>query len=230
VLWRIVVVLCIPFALYMIAASGSRKGMGATMMAGFLFYWSHLRRVAKGNTARQLAMLGLGVCVVLASLYFVRSLPTFSRLSETLTQSGAMERESRYTYFVRGLAAVATRPLFGLGLQGFGLSGLAGAAGHYSHSTITETLCNSGVPGFAMYAASQLMIYLTLRKLRRAGLPAKDAAMVNCAMIFFLALVLFHIFSVMFENRLTWPLMGGICGYCWELNRRHGQRSGVLVR
>jgi O-antigen ligase len=124
-------------------------------------------------------------------------------------------------YFFSGLKGLASSPIFGLGLGGFELEGLSGRRFTYSHSSITETLVSTGIPGFSLYLGSQIGLYLMLRRLRKLNLPRADRVIVNMVTILFLEWVFFSIFAVMIDNRLLWPLLGAFCGYATHLKRRY---------
>jgi hypothetical protein len=212
-----------PIALYLIAASGSRMVMVGMLIAGAATYFLHLRHLGKGGIERKIAMLLMGAVLAGGSIYQVIKNPYFFRLQAAFADTGAIQEQPRTRYFFTGLKATAENPVFGLGIGGFALNNLGGKGrkAHYSHSTVTETMTCTGVPGFCLYFGAQLALFNLIRKLRKAPLPKHDMAAVNMIMVAFCTLLLMSVVSVMFSNRLVIPLLGVFCGYLAALKRSY---------
>jgi hypothetical protein len=117
-------------------------------------------------------------------------------------------------------------------MGGFALNRLGTATegfGHYSHSSVSETLSCTGVPGFLLFFGSRLAFYLLIRRARKLPLPAADAGTVNLIMTFFWVLMIFDIVSVTYYHRMMWPLEGAACGYLWNLYRQYGQPAVAVA-
>ena len=214
-----------PFTFYIIAASGSRKAMICVVLAAVAIFYYHFRKTRTSNVAKKLVFFFFGVSIVGGSVYAVSKLPFFFRLTQTFTDVGTMQDQPRYRYFITGMKATAENPFFGLGLGGFTAAGLSGIGTmHYSHSTVTETLSCTGVPGFLLYFGGQLALFNLLRKLRKKDLPKHDAAMVNVSMVIFWVILFFSVLAVMTASRFIWPLFGAICGYLAHLKSQYPDR------
>lgn len=220
---RALALLPIPFALYMIAASGSRKGMVSVMLIGVGFYVYQIRKSGASGMSRRFLMFLVGASLIAGSVYFVAKLPFLFRLTGAFQDTDSVQAQPRFQYLIHGMALTARHPVIGTGLGGFALAGIGkGDKGyHYSHSTITETFCTTGIPGFLMYFGGQFVLFRLLRVLRKAHLPKRDAAMVNLCTVLFWILLFYAVLSVSFSDRLMWPLLGGICGYLTHMKQKH---------
>jgi len=215
-------------ALYLVAASGSRTAMVGLAAAVVGVYWYHFREAGKGSLIRKVFMILLAVGVMGGSVYFLIRSPFFFRLAAVFSSSDAMQDEPRYQYFMRALKAMSENPLFGLGMGGFAANRLGVdefGMGHYSHSSVSETLSCTGLPGFFLFFGGRYVFYKLLKRVRNLPLPPQDFATVNLIMAYFWALVTFDIVSVTLQHRLMWPLIGACGGYLWYLNRQYGRDS-----
>jgi hypothetical protein len=228
--FKLLSVMPVPFGLYLIAASGSRKAMIGFMLSAAALYYYHFRKAGASSVGKRLLAILIGLMIVAGSVYFVVKMPHFFRLTRTLESTASVQEQARFQYFIRGMQKTAESPIFGMGAGGFALAGLGtGAHGaHYSHSTVTETLSCTGVPGFLLYFGGQLLLYLLLQKLRKAKLPPRDAAMVNILMVLFWLNLMTSVLAVALGDRLIWPLLGAICGYLAYLKQTYvdGSPSG----
>jgi len=209
-----------PFALYTVAASGSRKPMVGMIAAALGLFVFHFRK-AGGAGGKKVFLVLVGLLVLGGSLLFVSRIPLFFRLTETFESEEAFTRQARWIYFLIGMKATAEHPVFGLGLGGFAAEGLAGSDMSYSHSTVTETLTCTGIPGFLLYFGGMFAMFRMLWKLRKTQLPQRDAALVNVVFVLFLVVLLFNAAAVMYQDRFVWPILGAICGYLAQLKRTH---------
>lgn len=234
-LFKFLCVATAPVALYLIAASGSRMAMVGVMIAGAGTYFFHLRKIGGHGVERKVAMLLIGVMLAGGSVYYVSKNPFFFRLRAAFADKGAVEEQPRTQYFFRGIKAAAENPVFGLGIGGFALHGLGGhgAKSHYSHSTVTETLSCTGLPGFCLYFGAQLALFNLIRKMRKAPLPKHDLSTVNMIMVAFWTFLLMSVVSVMFSDRLIIPLLGAFSGYLTALKKQYfvaPRAAGGFVR
>lgn len=219
ILLRLLPGLILPLGLYLLVASGSRKGMLSLVVVAVGLYWYHFRKSWSGFKGK-LAALILGGVLVTGAIVLVSRMPTLDRLTSTV-----VAKEARYVWFIRGLEITAKNPIFGIGVGGFAITGESGRLGIYSHSTITEALTATGIPGFLLYFAAQGALFLQLRRLRKLPLPSRDMVIVNCCMCIYWIWMVYHLFSVMFDNRLACPLMGAIAGYLLHLEKTYGRQS-----
>ncbi|HKQ46997.1 MAG TPA: O-antigen ligase family protein [Phycisphaerae bacterium] len=215
-------------ALYIIAASGSRTAMLGTVTFATALYFFHFRNAGAASAGRRVLLVFLSLFLVAASAYFVAKLPFFYRLQEVFSSRENLEKEPRVEYFFRAIESTAQHPVFGLGLGGFAMARLgvgAGGKGHYSHSTVSETLSCTGIPGFLLYYGAQFAFFRILQRTRRLPLPKPDKTMVNIIMAHFWVYLFFSTVVSMDSHRLAWPLVGGLLGYVWSLNKRYAAAS-----
>jgi hypothetical protein len=212
---------------YLVAASGSRSAMLGMVVGAVTLYWYYIRKLGTGDLAKKAFVIAFALCFLAGTTYAVMQLPFFFRMKETIANPHFRQKEPRYVYFFNALGAVAERPLLGLGMGGFALHRLgtnARGEGHFSHSTISETLAATGVPGFALYYGSALALYLQLRRLRKQALPPREAACVDLIMAMFWVYLTIGVVLTLMYHRLVWPFLGACCGYLWNLDRRATQR------
>lgn len=224
ILLKLLSIVPIVVALYIVAASGSRTAMVGLGAAAASVYWYHFRQAARRTIGRKVFLIILAAGVIGGTTYFVVKSPFFFRLVDVFSSANAVQDEPRYQYFLRALQATADNPLFGLGLGGFALNRLGVSTegqGHYSHSTISETLSCNGIPGFLLFFGGRLVFYILIRRARKLPLPAPDYGTVNLIMAYFWTLIIFDIVSVTFQHRMMWPLEGAACGYLWYLDRQY---------
>lgn len=221
---KIISILAAVCGLYLMAASGSRTGMLGLGVGAVAFYFFHLRKLGSTSIVKKLGIGVIAFGLMIGTAYYISTLPFFFRMKEIVSSKGAAEKEPRLVYFYRALGVVASSPAMGLGLNGFALHRLgtdSSGTGHYSHSSISETLSATGLPGFLIYYAAYVSMFLQIRRLQKMDLPPKDRAAVNITMSLLLVIMAFSVVAVLFYHRLIWPLMGACCGYLWELEKQH---------
>jgi O-antigen ligase len=191
-------------------------------------YWFHFRTAGSGSVGRKLVLAFLTIAFLGGTAYYIQKLPLFFRLISVFSSTDAMKDEPRLQYFFNAVGACAEHPLLGLGTGGFALARYgvnAENVGHYSHSSVSETLSCNGVPGFLLYFGSRLAFFGLARRTRKLNLSANEKATVNMLLAYLGALILFDIVAVTIQDRLMWPLMGAACGYLWHLNHRSAEPS-----
>ncbi len=221
---KAIATLAITAALYMVAASGSRMGMVGLLIASVCTYWYHFRSAAHGQIIKRLILIFLGLSMLGGTVYFVVNSPFFFRLARVASSTEAAQDEPRFQLFIAAMGATIDHPIFGLGLGGFAMNRLGTTrTGEMmiSHSTISETLSCTGIPGFLFYFGSRLALYLLIRRTRMLPLTQYDRGVVNMAFPFFWVLCLFDLVAMTYQHRLIWPILGTLCGYLWNLNRQH---------
>lgn len=214
--------------LYLVAASGSRTAMVGLATGSAALYFYHFRKAGQGNLGRKLFLTVMGIGVLAGTTYYVSTLPFFFRLQSVVTEKDAREKEPRYVYFFKSLEVVAEHPVVGLGIGGFSLHRLGksyGSLGQYTHSSISETLSATGLPGFGLYYGSQLAMFLLIRRTRKLALPKRDLAAVNMIMAILWITLAFGVVAVLMYDRFLWPFLGACCGYLCYLNQMYGHTA-----
>lgn len=228
ILLRLCTTVSLVSALYIVAASGSRMAMLNTLIVAVSLYWYHFRKAGGSDVIRKVLIVCLAMVVLAGSMYYVSNLPFFYRLIKTFSSYDAMQDEPRFQYFISAIIVTIQNPIIGLGQGGFALAGLGRTAegvAHFSHSTISETLSCTGIPGFLLYFSGRFAFLFLLLRTRKLPLPQRDFAVVNLIVAFFWVNILFDIVAMTFQHRLMWPMIGAACGYLWQLNRTYGSAS-----
>src|ERR1043166_2378141 len=195
-------------ALYIVAASGSRQAMVGVIAIAGCIYWYHFRKAQKGSVGKKIIVIFLSLCVLGGTLYYIQNLPFFFRLVNVVSSTDEAQKEPRFQYFLHAIGATIEHPLLGLGTGGFALARYgvnAENVGHYSHSTVSETLSCNGIPGFLLYFGSRLAFFFLARRTQRLPLPPRDLVTVRLMLAFFWGLIMFDVVSVTFQDRLVWP-------------------------
>lgn len=222
IILRSICVVCIIAGLYLVAASGSRTAMLGIAGAAVSVYLFHFRTIGKGSIGKKIVVSVVALGLIAAAGLFISKLPFFFRLVESLSSVHAIMEEPRIQYFFKAVGVMLGDPLFGIGWGGFALEGLgrgATGAGHYSHSTVAETMSATGLPGFLLYFGGMFALWKLIRNVRKLDLPKQDQATTNIIMSFFWVLFVWHAVAVMDDHRLIWPMLGAFCGYLWNLQR-----------
>ncbi len=213
-------------SMYLIAASGSRMAMLAVVLFAAGIYWFHFRKSGSSSIGRRIVLMFLAVFLIIGSTLFLTKMPFFFRFKEAFESKESLEKEPRVEYFFRALGATAQHPVLGLGMGGFAIARLGENAkhvGHFSHSSISETLSCTGIPGFLIYFGSYFAMYRLIRKTRGLPLPPQDKTMMDIIMALFVVLILFNIVAIMEQDRLVWPLTGAVLGYTGYLYDRYSR-------
>jgi hypothetical protein len=72
-----------------------------------------------------------------------------------------------------------------------------------------------------MFAGSRSVSCSSTRRLRRASIAPRDLVALTLIRVFFLIPPSYHVFAVLFESRLPWPLLGGMGGWRLQLKRKN---------
>jgi len=232
VLLKSVGVTAIACGLYIVAASGSRKAMAGVALSALALYFYHFRKAGSGGFGKKVLVTFLTLVMFAGTAYYLSRLPFLHRFTEVVTSSHQAQKEARYQYFFKALESTAQHPLIGLGIGGFSMHRLgrnASGEGQYSHSSISETLSCTGIPGFLLYYGSQFALYKLIRRVRRLRIPRSDWTMVNLIFVLYWVQLAFGAAAVIYDHRLLYPLIGAICGYLWNLQRDYADTAYATV-
>lgn len=230
---KILSCVCLVCGLYLVAASGSRSSMLGVAGSVVALYLCHFRKAGRGAMGKKVLILLLALGLFAGTGLFLAKLPFFFRLVEGFSSVDAIMKEPRVQYFFRAVEVFVQNPITGLGWGGFALAGLGKTAkgiGHYSHSSFSEVMVATGLPGFILYFSGVYSLAMWLRRLRKSNLPKQDATAVNVIYSIVWVLILWHFVSNVDDNRLIWPLLGVFCGYLWNLDRQYGGNATSLPR
>lgn len=224
IILRVIAIAIMVSGLYIVAASGSRTAMLGVLIGAVALYYFHFRKAGAGSIGKKLMITFLAIGFMAGTAYYVSNLPFFFRMVEVFSSTQNMRKEPRLEYFFRAMDATASAPLAGLGLGGFALAGLGrgeGGQGHYSHSTVSETLSTTGIPGFLIYYGGQFTLFWLILRTRKLPLNKQDHAAVNMIMAIFWVLISISVVAVLDMHRVLWPILGAACGYLINLRQEY---------
>lgn len=227
--YRSLILKCLAVAgilsgLYLIAASGSRTSMlGLTcgIVATFFF---HFRKLGLSSTSAKVATIIFGLSLLVGTGVFITKLPFFYRLVDVFSSKEELMKEPRVRYFFTALDVITESPVFGLGLGGFALHRLGKTRtghGHYSHTSVAETLSTTGLPGFLFYFASLFVLFQLVRRVRKLDLPKEERLVANMIMSMLAMIISFNAVAIVDTHRLIWPLCGAFAAYLWNIQQKY---------
>lgn len=214
--------------LYLVAASGSRTsmlGLACGVVAMFIF---HFRKLGLSSTTAKVAAVFFGLGMLVGTGVFITKLPFFYRMVDVLSSKEELMKEPRVRYFFTSLEVISENPVFGLGLGGFALHRLGKTKlgyGHYSHTSVAETLSTTGLPGFLFYFWSLFAMLQLVRRVRKLELPKEERLMANMIMAMFAMIISFNGVAIVDTHRLIWPLCGAFAAYLWNIQQKYAVRS-----
>lgn len=214
--------------LYLVAASGSRTsmlGLACGVVATFVF---HFRKLGLSSITAKMAAVIFGFGLLIGTGVFITKLPFFYRMVDVLSSKEELMKEPRVRYFFTALEVISENPVFGLGLGGFALHRLGKTKlgyGHYSHTSVAETLSTTGLPGFTFYFWSLFALFQFVRRVRKMDLPKEERLVSNMVISMLAMIISFNAVAIVDTHRLIWPLCGGFAAYLWNMQQKYGMTS-----
>ncbi len=214
--------------LYLVAASGSRTamvGLACGVVATFVF---HFRKLGLSSITAKMAAVIFGLGLLVGTGVFITKLPFFYRMVDVLSSKEELMKEPRVRYFFTALDVISESPVFGLGLGGFALNKLGKSSkgiGHYSHTSVAETLSTTGLPGFLFYFASLFAMFQLVRRVRKLDLPKEERVVANMIMSMLAMIISFNAVAIVDTHRLIWPLCGAFAAYLWNMQQKYAATS-----
>jgi len=166
---RLLILALVPVAGLVVLVSGSRKS--AIAFAIMLYTWVvFARRVVRGPGG-VVVSIGMALLVLVASAAWLPDVvadTSVGRRFDQFMEGGggelgeAIAANPRSSMYVEGLKLFLNYPLFGVGLNNFGVYFYSG---QYSHSDLIEPLATTGLPGFLLYESFYLLLILRVRRL-----------------------------------------------------------------
>lgn len=211
-LLKYILMLSIPIAVWIIAFSGSKKGLLGVAILSVLISWILIKRHRKSFLKFSGAIIAAGVLLT-GSVYYIYHSPFFFRLELFFTGGDTGSTAQRYylaeTAIRIWLGDVRTF-LIGLGYDNFRFHNQLRT---YSHSTVTETLVTTGIVGFLLYFSCLFILGKRLLKLQRIALYRDSMPSIYMGLAFVLLFVFFSINAVMCASREFWPLIALVSSY-----------------
>jgi len=207
------------FFLYLVAETGSRMGMVASLVAMVVIYACHQATSSIRNVGKSLGILLLGVGVLAGSLYFLTSSQFASRL-EALTEGaekgdfsavGDNSLRSRVMLMEKALELALENPLIGVGLDVYRTAGIEyRTIGNNSHSNYLEILASTGILGGVLFFAMYFCWWQRLFRLRYLLKDPDYARRYTITTAIATQVLVFDLAWVSYYEKLTWILLAGL--------------------
>ncbi len=236
---KVAMIFAALFLCYMIAASGSRKGLVGVALVSLIFLIYYVRQSGKQGGFRLVASLLGGVTVVALGAFFVLQSEHVDRLQTVVevVQEGDVGRGDdslvgRAYLYKRGFEIFVDNPLLGVGLDNFQMARgrtFGMTIGAYSHSNYLELLTNTGLIGFLLFFG---MYFVVGRKLLRCRwmyrskkYGPKYVLVVSLAILF----AAFDFAMVGYYEKIIWIIYAGLIGETELLYRETRKRNRLLA-
>ena len=214
-LLRFIIVFGLMSAIFLVIASGSRKGLIGLGIISIAIANYLIIRYGRSKTRKFVLvfLVGLGVA---ALFYLVMGSPFFYRLELMfLGEPSSIYRAYLFEEAIKVWNSSVKNLVIGVGIGNFERFNYLYT---YSHSTISEALVCTGVIGFVLYFASIFAVIKVFYKGYEYNVD-KSKGFFQLFLVFLLVVLFFNIFAVMFSSRMFWPLIGIISSYGLLLKR-----------
>ena len=189
--------------------SGSRKGLLGLGFFSIGLAWFLIKKYSY-KILHKFFMLLVVLGSIFAVFYIIYTSPFFYRVQTMFLGESSYEvRVYLFTKAINLWTSSFKNLIIGVGTDNFRFYNDLQA---YSHSSISETLVNSGIIGFGLYFASIFsIISIYINSFRKAFSDEKIS--ITLVLIFILLFLFFNASSVMVSDNLFWPLIGIISSY-----------------
>ena len=223
---RIAQVVGVAVSLYVIWASGSRRGLLNVPFFALLIYLCHLIRRRKVSASQKIAVSALVLVVLVGLSVWIKDSPFASRL-ESFGQAvkgdfSGLRREPRTDLMMESLEATLKNPVFGLGPGHFRLYDIEHGryGGQSPHSDLGAVGSESGLIGLLIYLSFWVAFVVMLLRVRKRVPPGRHEAMLNVIYAFTVLLVVNLPTQEHYRDKFVWLLLGSFMGYCLSLRTR----------
>ena len=138
--------------LYVIIGSGSRKGLFAAIIVCSLWFFQQSKRIWRnGRWYTRIALVLFIALIIVLIIYYYQNIYLQTDISARMDTLGDKTEESsrnRIYYYQLAIEYFLEKPLFGIGLQQFGIWN---PYGQYAHSTYAEAIADWGLVGSLIY-------------------------------------------------------------------------------
>ncbi len=197
-----ILIIIVPFFALLGALTGSKTFLVSLVMVTIAFIF-----VIFGKKKWYLSFII--VIVGIACVIGLLQLPIFATLKERVldmiraltgsSNSIDMSTIERYNMFFEGIYLFTYKPIFGWGCNGFALNG---AYHTYSHSTISEVLCNFGLVGFICFFMPLVLLVFNCQK-------ASDEKKMKIMLLVFMICI--NLFGVSFGSKIYYLALSVLC-------------------
>jgi len=224
---KILTVVTVAVALWMIVYSGSKKGLIGVVLFAVFTGWLFIQE-NKHSFWKTLVASVVALALISVTLFYVYNSPFFDRMQNMV--NGDAHSTAHRIYLIN--AAIDTwltngkTFLAGVGHENFKDMNLLGK---YSHSTITETLVASGIIGFLLYFGGLFFLVRKFNGLRNLTLGSRHFSTVFFCLILILLFLFFNTAAVMYDSRDFWPLMGVMSSYGLYISRLDETNKKIAI-
>jgi O-antigen ligase len=217
------------FLFYMIAETGSRKGMVGSMLTIFCVFLILAAYMRKQSTAMFVSVIAVGLILVVGAGTFLATSQHAERLEglATAAQTGDASQGDnslaiRAALIRRGIDQALEHPILGIGLDNFSSlrMGLIGTTGEYSHSNYIEILVSTGIPGLLLYVSMYVVLMSRLFALRLCIYQRDMVGPYAICVALVIVTTAFDFAMVSYYEKIQWLILSGVIAQV-ELLRRH---------
>ncbi len=225
---RGVATLIAVFCLYLVGRTGSRMGMLACMVAGFVIAMC-FQVGRKGPRLAQFAgILVVGALLVGGSIYYFSGSEFADRLAAltavaeggNFSSVGDNSLSNRALLFRKALEMGLENPLLGVGVDIFRTAGISlHQIGNNSHSNYVEIFASTGLVGFLVYFS--MYYFWWVRLIRSRSVLADSHFRARYAMVVAMAalVLVLDVAWVTYYIKLVWLVLAGVIAEATILSR-----------
>jgi hypothetical protein len=224
---KIVTILTITIALWIIIFSGSKKGLIGVVLFAMFTGWLFIQK-NKHSFWKLFIASFFSFVLISVTIYYVYNSPFFDRMQAMI--NGDTHSTAHRIYLIN--TAIDTwldsgkNFLAGVGHGNFKDMNLLGK---YSHSTFTETLVASGIIGFLLYFGSFFLLIRKFNHLKNITLGSRHFSTVFFCLMHIILFLFFNTAAVMYDSRDFWPLMGIMSSYGIYISRLDIMNKKIAV-
>jgi O-antigen ligase len=211
-IFRLLFIVFIGIALFILFFSGSKKGYIGIALFVFLEVWLFVQK-NKSSFLKLAITLIFGIVLIVSIVYFIYSSPFYSRLVRMIQDTDTGSTGARIYAFKAAIHLWLDNVhnfFLGIGHGNFQNHNLLGI---YSHSTISEILVSSGIIGFSVYFGALGLLLKNLYVQSKLISKTIHFHSVFSCVIFILIFLTFNATAVLYSERGLWPLIGIIAAY-----------------
>jgi len=240
---RVIALLTVPFIIYLVLATGSRKGFVMLLLVLAIAYFVFGRTMRRRPVWRvaTAVLLVLAVAGMVYALLHSEWAWRFESIWHFVTgESDEFLQEARMRMMAAGWKMGLDHPLVGVGPSGFMqllpryISG--GQVGYQaSHSDLTGMFAISGFPGLVLYYLIYVsMIVRARRVFRNPDLSVEDRVQVGMCYVYVVLITLVSFYGMVFDFQpilmTLWPCAGYVYAVETRLRAQAVQTEGALPR
>ena len=213
----------VPFILYLIGETGSRKGIIAVVLFGVLTMVLHYKYIINKSVVMGISIILMFIALVVISSYYISQSKHMYRLESVFLtlESGNISKadksfKDRLKLYDYGWKMAVEHPVLGMGLDNFRVV-MAGnfnaSKGVYSHSNMIELLASTGFVGFAIYYSIYVSIFIKLININRKYWKLWTDEKRELYITTFALLLIYVIYDfamVSYQGKLSWIILSSI--------------------